>query len=835
MTVAIGDSIEELDYQIGTSCPHLAGFYVFDSTAVRVHMSRSNAISFSPAGLDALRRLAEITDEVRVLLNEEILQRGKLRDFSVHFVGDSPVKTFVDALGPSTDLDDLRRLASMSDAESDMLASLDQEIAKLKLLNISEQIQQVKQAAKDFDDLVLLLDQIDEYLRPEGLETLAAILDERNRWQSAVHETGLEQFRVGGLTQTGSDVWYRFLQAARALAAAESGDGAPYPQAGSRCLLCHQPLGSEAHALVHHLWDFLRNEAQNNLERTSHGVDAWRRKLTELDLEIFTPRSALYRTVAGADPTLAQSVEQYLAACQGVRQRAVAAETRQELAPGTELPNSGTLQLRTKIDALDMRVADLEAENPAERIRELEERLRYLQHRARLSELHPQIEAYLRDQQWVARASRSGGSTGHITRQYNKMFDALVTKRYVKLFEKTLEGLGRPFRVQVKTSGRKGDVVKQIVVTADRSHSAKTTAPENVLSEGEKRVVALADFLTEVALDTESNGVVLDDPVTSLDVEWRQVIAGMLAREATSKQVIVFTHDMPFLYYLKQSAESRQVDLRTHWIRRGDQDDRPGYVYLDNSPALEKDYRSSKIAWECHKRAKDAAPGDQIRHLRDGFGALRTSYEAFIIFQMLNEVVVRWGERISFGRLTGIVWDQALAAEVNESCERLSRYIEGHSHSDAFAGGGPSLQALVDEITAFRRAAQPAQGVDEALFRLIDALELRLPGHCLSRLRRSSSDHLTRVGDVVGFQREEHLVADVIGVGDAAGLLVDGALEEVAGEARVAEDFVTQAVGRLEDADRLLAGGRGQHIVVLTGEVLQDVGEFLRASSPRIR
>ena len=50
--------------------------------------------------------------------------------------------------------------------------------------------------------------------------------------------------------------------------------------------------------------------------------------------------------------------------------------------------------------------------------------------------------------------------------------------------------------------------------------SAKNLAESGAfLSEGEKGAVALADFLTEVALDTTSNGIILDETLTSLDLD----------------------------------------------------------------------------------------------------------------------------------------------------------------------------------------------------------------------------------------------------------------------------------------------------------------------------
>ena len=160
----------------------------------------------------------------------------------------------------------------------------------------------------------------------------------------------------------------------------------------------------------------------------------------------------------------------------------------------------------------------------------------------------------------------------------------------------------------------------------------------------------------------------------------------LLVNEAKKRQVIVFTHDMPFLYLLLNLADNKEVNKNVHWIKRGDEDNKPGYVWLNNCPALEGEYKAPKVAKECLEDAKkESNPRQRERILKDGFGALRTTFEAFIVFEILNGVVLRFEERISFGRLEEIYWDNHLVNEVVRTCERLSRYIEGHLHSDALA------------------------------------------------------------------------------------------------------------------------------------------------------
>ena len=95
--------------------------------------------------------------------------------------------------------------------------------------------------------------------------------------------------------------------------------------------------------------------------------------------------------------------------------------------------------------------------------------------------------------------------------------------------------------------GQKGETVRQLVL--DRAFFPSDYPVDSVLSDGEKRAVALADFITEASLDQSCTGIIVDDPVTSLDLSARQLIAHKLAELARSRQVVVFTHDLAFLYH----------------------------------------------------------------------------------------------------------------------------------------------------------------------------------------------------------------------------------------------------------------------------------------------
>src|SRR3546814_11708719 len=65
-----------------------------------------------------------------------------------------------------------------------------------------------------------------------------------------------------------------------------------------------------------------------------------------------------------------------------------------------------------------------------------------------------------------------------------------------------------------------------------------TKITSQILSEGEQRALALAGFLTEVALTEGSGPIIVDDPVSSLDRDRSAKVADRIADEAHKRQVV---------------------------------------------------------------------------------------------------------------------------------------------------------------------------------------------------------------------------------------------------------------------------------------------------------
>ena len=219
---------------------------------------------------------------------------------------------------------------------------------------------------------------------------------------------------------------------------------------------------------------------------------------------------------------------------------------------------------------------------------------------------------------------------------------------------------------------------------------------EEIFSEGEQRALALADFLTEVGLNPDSAGIVLDDPVTSLDHARKSAISDRLVEEARKRQVVVFTHDLVFLSLLADRSEAEGAEFTGHWVECIDK--QPGYVTINETPANVKEYRNTNRAKDSLLRAKQSGGEERVTHIRGGAGSLRRTLEETVVHHLFKDTVRRWHENIRLETLRKIKWSNDVADEIVELQDATSRILEGHSHSEEFSGAMPTVEELENLI-----------------------------------------------------------------------------------------------------------------------------------------
>ena len=155
--------------------------------------------------------------------------------------------------------------------------------------------------------------------------------------------------------------------------------------------------------------------------------------------------------------------------------------------------------------------------------------------------------------------------TNRITAEANILANALITDSYIHRFSIELKQLAKNIKVKIqKGQSIKGRTPYQVVLETETDTKTKTV---DILSEGEQRIVALAAFFADATGRNESTPIIIDDPISSLDVIYEQKATKRIAELAKNRQVIVFTHRISFLVGLIDECENLGVNCCQQYIR----------------------------------------------------------------------------------------------------------------------------------------------------------------------------------------------------------------------------------------------------------------------------
>lgn len=180
-----------------------------------------------------------------------------------------------------------------------------------------------------------------------------------------------------------------------------------------------------------------------------------------------------------------------------------------------------------------------------------------------------------------------------------------------------------------------------------------------ILSEGEQKIVAIANFLSECTIDNALNTIIFDDPINSLDIDYRESIAKIVVELSESRQIIVMTHDLYFLRLLKDIYKSTYSN-ECYVTCLNSLEDNSGIV-SDEIPYLAKNVqeRINTITSELDTiRNLDITQIDKKNNLlNDLKDKMRQLLERTVEDILINKTITRFSKNINFkkGNLAHII------------------------------------------------------------------------------------------------------------------------------------------------------------------------------------
>ena len=553
-------------------CEALGSVEIFDTSFGQVFKGDEGEVSYEPLVLIFFSRLIDVCDRVAIKLDTDL---GKLVsemprvpvDFS-----DSAEITWVRGLSVNTSLDEVENHCSFTGEEQIRLKDLQERISEESPADKAAQLRTKKVHA---DNLVKELQTCLNELSAEKCKKITAAKQALALKISAAKVAAEDLFSDAILNGIGSSVWKELWGAARRYSEERAyvGQEFPHVQNGAVCVLCHQSLSEEAKRRFISFESFIKGETQKQVDSATkdvqHLVDALPKIPSLETLEIKIAAAGI------KDQTIIGDLKNSVSA---LRDRKSMVESLDQVGGFDGLNQSSkwikVIRLISQGYENDAKgyEEDAKNDNRSDLIREMKD----LQAKKWLSQHKQAIQAEINllGERDHFRRAKEETNTRVLSVKKGALSEEIITEALVQRFNDELKNLhASGLAVElVKSKTSKGRVIHNIQL------DGANYDPNEILSEGEKRIVSIAAFLADVTGRAHPASLVFDDPMSSLDQDYEEAVVERLCNLASERQVVIFTHRLPLLgliqkYALKVGIRPRIICVRSETWGTGEPGD----------------------------------------------------------------------------------------------------------------------------------------------------------------------------------------------------------------------------------------------------------------------
>lgn len=690
----------------------LAQVSVFDSRSAAVYVTDQNDVAYLPHGTDLFPKLVGVVEAVKAALEAEILQLDRARDrFDTIPVGTKAYEV-LDNLHVTTARKQVDALATLTEEELIRLEELRVQERRYRAENPLGRAQELRRCAARLAAARERLLQLETALDHSTMSGLREAREALSTARAAAELASGGAFTDAPLGGVGSDAWRVLWLAARRFAeggAVPPQTFPPTPDEEAVCVLCQQPLEAEARDRMQRFEEFVRGETRAEVDRATQELE---RRIE--GIQRLTPHTLADEVLLGEIAALDAELEAILVECVAQlarRQEDAISAAKGKATPANwadlaHAPSGGAERLDLLCTRLSAEAAEFEAGVDPTARKVAEDALRELEARVALDGLRERIYAEIARQARKAKLKKcvASANTAPITKRNTEVLRAAVSEPLADEFAAQIAALDLThLPVAVAAShGQKGKAYHALAL----GKKTKARVPtQEVLSEGEHRGVALAAFFAEVSLQDSASTVVFDDPVSSMDHGRRAYVARRVAEIATSRPVLVFTHDLVFLWMLQRAAKSRNVGLAPRYFRR----DETGAGLISEEWPWDGQSVTTRIGLLKQASAgfTKLAATNRPKYeadVRIFYGRLREVWERSVEEVLFNNALRRFSPEVQTLRLRNLhrITEQHMA-DFEAGMTKASAWIQGHDHATELALPVPEPAEVSADLAALER------------------------------------------------------------------------------------------------------------------------------------
>jgi len=662
---------------------------VFDSRATALHVDGDLNYMYTPGELARFPLVQQGIEGVRSRLEKGVGDVTLTTNpFLLQFDRQSRIYPLIDSLGAATDLAQLKALSAVSDLETQEIPTLKAEVEALQTTNPAAQLKLAETVKQNLDALIKSLSAVGRFDMPKYTKSLDRLEKAEQQYEKATQES-FAGLPIPGLLK---EEWRRFIQAGEEYLKTLDETG-KYPSTDAECLYCRQPLSPEAVALLGKYRDYCNNDLRTELDGAVRDIDAIRRAFQQgLDFADIERRvGEVAGNGTGITAEQLSEIHDFVDKGKAIRD---AIESRKPLEWADQpTPTARVLKYMEDAQAHNKELLKDLTERRDKREEALHERqgkLLDIESRLKLAALMRQIEKAVEQAKWVDKAKiqqrRFQGLLRSLTETSKVASEQLLNRDFERHFNEECKTLRAP-TVTLQFPGRQGQVTRKKAVASGEHR------PSDVLSEGEQKVIALADFLAEASLKPPAP-VIFDDPINSLDYKRLAEVVDRIVVLSDTRQVIVFTHNIWFTTELLARFEKRPQDCSYYDVSRDGA--RIGIVSKGTHPRSDTVSNLRGKINVVIQSAEKSSGEPQAALIERAYALIRSICEVIVEQELFQGVTQRYQPmvrmtvlpKINFGGLEGSV------KVINAIYEDCCRYIGSHSQPLETLNVRPTLDTL---------------------------------------------------------------------------------------------------------------------------------------------
>ena len=561
LSVRIGDKDESFIWPDLTPS-ELQRMLFYDGACGTAYISTESDFPYRPSALFVMDRLIDVCVEVRARVDARLADNdssAKSMPIVAEEVQETEAGKFLSRLSGSSSINALDTLIRKLDESRETMDELKDQEMRLRNADTSKELQNLTREADKFDALCRHIENIHMVL---GNDALAALQGERDQLWALEEAAKLlaQSFESEPLPGIGTSPWKALWESAKRFSEEHAYPAQSFPviDNDSHCVLCLQTLDEESSDRFLRFDQFIKDDTQVRLDKARKSYQSQRERFS-IPFVLTEAVEAHLKDFEASHADLTTEVRALLIRYEDIRERTHVA-----------LQGTGRLQLLgIEPDAILTRLNDAaktsrdtaEGLSNPELVQQLlttvtlkRQELEFLQgikksRKAIINEIERLKE------RGALEAVKTAAATTSITKKVMELSEESITEVVRDTFTRETERLGLDRVTIARTRADKGALLHQPKLVGARQN---VTLPR-VFSEGEQTALGLAAYFTEAALDASKSGLILDDPVNSLDHVRRGLVAKRLTAFAETRQVIIFTHDIAFVADLKRAARANNV------------------------------------------------------------------------------------------------------------------------------------------------------------------------------------------------------------------------------------------------------------------------------------